>query len=62
MSGSMFFVFCLSWAAILALASVLYRLELLGKRLDERLRNLREALSPASAPPRATTELVGSRQ
>jgi len=58
MSGAMFFTFCVSWAAILALSSALYRVELLGKRLDLRLRDLREAVNPASAPPRATTELV----
>jgi heme exporter protein C len=44
MAGSMFFVFCVSWAAILALASALYRIELAGKRLDASLRELREAL------------------
>jgi heme exporter protein C len=44
MAGSMFFVFCVSWAALLALASALYRLELTGKRLDASLRELREAL------------------
>jgi heme exporter protein C len=44
MAGSMFFVFCVAWAAILALASALYRLELTGKRLDASLRELREAL------------------
>jgi hypothetical protein len=31
-------------AALLALAAMLYHLELAGKRLDERLRELREAL------------------
>ncbi len=44
MAGSMFFTFCVSWAAILALASALYRIELAGKRLDTSLRELREAL------------------
>ena len=34
MAGSMFFTFCVSLAALLALASALYRLELDGKRLD----------------------------
>jgi heme exporter protein C len=62
MSGSMFFTFCVSWAGILALASLLYRVELLGKRLDARVRALREELTPSTAPPRATTELVGSRR
>jgi heme exporter protein C len=44
MAGSMFFTFCVSWAALLALASALYRLELAGKRLDSTVRELREAL------------------
>jgi heme exporter protein C len=44
MAGSMFFTFCVSWAALLALASTFYRLELTGKRLDADLRRLREAL------------------
>ncbi|HEY2935385.1 MAG TPA: cytochrome c biogenesis protein [Gaiellaceae bacterium] len=45
MSGSMFLAFCVSWAAMLALASTLYRVELAGKRLDSRLRELRELLA-----------------
>ena len=44
MSGSMFFTFCVSFAGVLALAAALYHVELLGKRLDGRLRELREAL------------------
>jgi heme exporter protein C len=44
MAGSMFFTFCVSWAAMIALASALYHLELAGKRLDRTLRDLREAL------------------
>jgi hypothetical protein len=44
MAGSMFFTFCVSWAALLALAAALYRIELAGKRLDATLRELREAL------------------
>jgi heme exporter protein C len=44
MAGSMFFTFCVAWAALLALASTFYRLELAGKRLDADLRRLREAL------------------
>ena len=43
MAGSMFFTFCVALAAMLALASALYRLELAGKRLDARLKRLREA-------------------
>jgi heme exporter protein C len=45
MSGSMFFTFCVCWAALLALAGTMYRLELAGKRLDTRLRELRELLT-----------------
>jgi len=45
MSGLMFFTFCVSWAALLALAACLYHLELAGKRLDARLRELRELLA-----------------
>jgi heme exporter protein C len=41
MSGSMLLTFCVSWAALLALSSTLYRIELAGKRLDARLRELR---------------------
>jgi heme exporter protein C len=42
MSSSMLLTFVVSWLALLALASALYRLELAGKRLDRRLRELRE--------------------
>jgi heme exporter protein C len=45
MSGSMFFAFCVSWAALLALAGTMYRIELAGKRLDSSLRELRELLA-----------------
>jgi hypothetical protein len=45
MSGSMFFTFCVSWAGLLALAGTMYRVELAGKRLDSRLRELRELLT-----------------
>ena len=45
MSGSMFFTFCVSWGALLATASALYRLELAGKRIDARLRELKELLA-----------------
>jgi heme exporter protein C len=44
MSGWMFFTFCVAWAAMLALAATLYHVELAGKRLDARLRELREVL------------------
>ena len=45
MSGSMFLSFCVAWAAMLVLAFALYSLELAGKRIDARLRELREALA-----------------
>jgi heme exporter protein C len=45
MSGLMFFTFCVSWASLLALAACLYRVELAGKRIDLRLRELRELLT-----------------
>ena len=45
MSGRMFTTFCVSWAAILLLAATLYHVELAGKRLDSRLRELRELLA-----------------
>jgi heme exporter protein C len=45
MSGSIFFTFCVCLAAMLSLAAALYRIELAGKRLDERLRELRELLT-----------------
>jgi len=44
MSGVMFAAFCVSWAAILALAYLMYRIELLGKRIDVSVHELREAL------------------
>jgi heme exporter protein C len=45
MAGSQFATFCVALAAMIALAGALYRVELSGKRLDLRLRELREALS-----------------
>ena len=50
MSASMFATFCVSWAAVTLLAYVLYRVELLGKRVDAGLRELRETLE--ERPPR----------
>jgi heme exporter protein C len=44
MSASMFLVFCICLAAMVALFASLYTNELAGKRLDGRLRELREAL------------------
>jgi len=45
MSGGMFLTFCVCFGAILALFATLYQLELAGKRLDARLRELKEALA-----------------
>ena len=44
MTGTMFLAFCTCWAATTLLAYTLYRVELVGKRLDAVLRELREAL------------------
>jgi heme exporter protein C len=45
MTATMFLAFCVCWAAVTLLAYVLYRVELLGKRIDGDLRELREALT-----------------
>ncbi len=45
MATSMFATFCVCQAAMLSLAYTLYRVELLGKRLDARLRELKEVLA-----------------
>jgi heme exporter protein C len=45
MSGSMFFTFCVAWAALLVTVSALYRIELAGKRIDARVRELKELLA-----------------
>jgi heme exporter protein C len=45
MSGEMFATFCVCFAGMLALAGALYMVELTGKRIDERLRELRELLA-----------------
>src|SRR5439155_1396804 len=45
MSGSMFLAFCVSWTGLLVLAGTMYRVELAGKRIDARLRELRELLA-----------------
>jgi heme exporter protein C len=42
--SEMLLTFCVCLAGMLALAATLYQNELLGKRLDERVRELREAL------------------
>jgi len=43
--GTMLLTFCISWAAMLGLFATLYQVELAGKRLDSRLRELRELLA-----------------
>jgi heme exporter protein C len=45
MAGSQFATFCVALAAMILLAAALYRVELLGKRLDAQLRELRELLA-----------------
>jgi heme exporter protein C len=45
MTGSQFLTFCVSFAAMLSLLATLYRTELAGKRLDSRLRELRELIA-----------------
>jgi len=63
MDTSQFATFCVALAAMLSLAFALYRLELFGKRLDLRLRELRGAAREAvEAPPRVTftTEEAGT--
>jgi hypothetical protein len=45
LAGSQLLTFLVSWAALLLLFVALYRIELVGKRLDARLRELRELLA-----------------
>jgi len=45
MADSQLATFCVAFAAMLVTAAALYRVELAGKRLDTRLRELRELLS-----------------
>ena len=45
MAGSMFLTFCVSLAAMLTLAATLFHIEVAGKRIDARLRELRELLA-----------------
>jgi heme exporter protein C len=45
MAASQFVTFLVAWAAMLALAATLYHVELAGKRIDARLRELREQLA-----------------
>jgi heme exporter protein C len=63
MDTSQFATFTVALAAMLALAFALYRIELAGKRLDARVRELRGArVAAAEAPPRVTftTEEAGT--
>ena len=45
MTGSMLLTFCVSWAALFLLGHTFYRVELAGKLIDARLRNLRRTLA-----------------
>ena len=45
MTASMFTTFCVSLAAMLTLFATFYSVELAGKRIDSRIRELRELLS-----------------
>ena len=45
MTGSQFFTFCVALVAMVTLFATLYQLELAGKRIDARLRELRELLA-----------------
>ncbi|HZQ66346.1 MAG TPA: cytochrome c biogenesis protein [Gaiellaceae bacterium] len=45
MATSQFATFCVAFAAMILLAGTLYRVELVGKRLDAHLRELRELLA-----------------
>ncbi|MBD0291289.1 MAG: cytochrome c biogenesis protein CcsA, partial [Thermoleophilia bacterium] len=47
MAGTMFATFCVCLAGMLALAAALYLNELAGKRIDARMRELRERLAAA---------------
>jgi heme exporter protein C len=60
MEGSQFFTFCVAMLAMLFLFALLYQLELTGKRLDARLRELRDELARARRP--ATTAVAVERE
>ncbi|MEP6892178.1 MAG: cytochrome c biogenesis protein CcsA [Gaiellaceae bacterium] len=47
MTHTQFAAFCVSWAAVLLLVYVMYRIELVGKRSDAQLQDLREAVAAA---------------
>jgi hypothetical protein len=57
MSDSMFATFCVCLTGMLALAAALYQVELKGKRIDERIRELRELLATEPARPPVLTEV-----
>ncbi|MFL5931192.1 MAG: cytochrome c biogenesis protein CcsA [Gaiellaceae bacterium] len=57
MSNAMFTAFCVCLAGMLALAAALYRVELTGKRIDERIRELRELLATEPARQAVLTEV-----
>jgi uncharacterized membrane protein len=45
MTHMQFAAFCVSWAALLLLVYVMYLVELVGKRTDAQLRDLREVIA-----------------
>jgi heme exporter protein C len=57
MSNEMFLTFCVCQAGMLLLAAALYRVELTGKRIDERVRELRELLAAEPARTHVLTEV-----
>ncbi len=58
MTTSMFVAFCFAFAAFVALAATMYSTELAGKRLDARLRALREVDRAPETRRRAVVEVV----
>jgi heme exporter protein C len=57
MSDEMFVTFCVCLAGMLVLAAALYTVELAGKRIDERVRELRELLAAEPARRHVLTEV-----
>jgi heme exporter protein C len=57
MSDARFATFCVCLAGMLALAGALYRVELTGKRVDERVRELRELLAAEPVRQHVLTEV-----
>jgi heme exporter protein C len=57
MSDAMFVTFCVCLAGMLVLAAALYTVELAGKRIDERVRELRELLAAEPARRHVLTEV-----